>query len=31
VGARAVLVGEAFMESADPGATLAGWIACLSA
>ena len=29
-GARAVLVGEAFMESADPGATLAGWIACLS-
>ena len=31
VGARAVLVGEAFMESADPGATLAGWMACLSA
>ena len=30
VGARAVLVGEAFMESADPGATLAGWMACLS-
>jgi indole-3-glycerol phosphate synthase len=30
-GAHAVLVGEAFMESADPGATLAGWIACLSA
>ena len=30
-GAKAVLVGEAFMESADPGATLAGWIACLSA
>jgi indole-3-glycerol phosphate synthase len=31
VGARAVLVGEAFMESADPGATLAGWMSCLSA
>jgi indole-3-glycerol phosphate synthase len=30
-GARAVLVGEAFMETADPGATLAGWMACLSA
>ena len=30
-GAHAVLVGEAFMESADPGATLAGWMACLSA
>jgi indole-3-glycerol phosphate synthase len=31
VGAQAVLVGEAFMESADPGATLAGWMSCLSA
>jgi indole-3-glycerol phosphate synthase len=30
-GAKAVLVGEAFMESADPGATLAGWMSCLSA
>ena len=30
VGARAVLGGEAFMESADPGATLAGWMSCLS-
>lgn len=30
-GAQAVLVGEAFMESADPGATLAGWMSCLSA
>jgi indole-3-glycerol phosphate synthase len=27
-GARAVLVGEAFMERADPGAALAEWLAC---
>jgi indole-3-glycerol phosphate synthase len=29
VGARAVLVGEAFMEQPDPGAALADWLACL--
>jgi len=27
-GAHAVLVGEAFMESPDPGAALAGWLQC---
>jgi indole-3-glycerol phosphate synthase len=30
-GARAVLVGEAFMDAGDPGATLAEWLRCLSA